>query len=201
MEQEKRMKKTKSDLIPTPTDQLPAIPPESNAAWKVVEERVGHQTKTYIGLRYLLAGYTYREAEKAANVKHPTLRDAIVNLGIQDAVATTSRALTAHRRIRQGAQEILIKQIEGGQLDNEKAATLGIVMGIADDKVRAHEDKQGHGNNALSALEAIGKRIADAGVKLDITISPVAAYAKQPEDETETIEAESPESPEPDEAA
>jgi hypothetical protein len=70
----------------------------------------------------------------------------------------------------------LLAKLESGEMDNEKPTVLGVVMGIADDKVRAHEEKQGNNNSALDALEAIGKRIAESGVQLDISISPVRAY-------------------------
>ena len=53
-----------SDLIPSPDDGLAPIPPECREAWAVVEERVGHHTRTFKGLRYLLAGYSYRESAR-----------------------------------------------------------------------------------------------------------------------------------------
>ena len=166
-----------SDLIPSPDDGLPPIPPECQKAWEVVEARVGHDTRTFKGLRFLLAGYSYRESARESGLSDPrTLRDAVNRLGIHDAVASTNRAVAAHRRIRQGAQEILLHKLESGEMDDEKPAVLGVVMGIADDKIRAHEDKQGSNNNALDALQAIGQRIAEAGVQIDISISPVRAY-------------------------
>ena len=166
-----------ADLVPHTDDELPPIAPECREAWEVVEERVGHHTRTFTGLRYLLAGYSYRESARESGLSDPrTLRDAVNRLGIHDAVASTNRAVAAHRRIRQGAQEILLAKLESGEMDNEKPAVLGVVMGIADDKIRAHEEKQGTNTSALDALDAIGKRIAESGLKFDLTVSPVRAY-------------------------
>lgn len=189
---------TKPDTDLAPAEDWPEIPATCQAAWDRVHARVGHDTRVYRGLRFLLAGYTYREcAQHSGLADSRPIRDYVTKLGIHDDVASTDRAIANHRRIRHGAQEILLKRIESGELDDEKAGTLGIVMGIADDKVRAHEAKQGNTNNALDALQAIGQRIAEAGVNLNISISPVAAYKPsqnqdQPTNETntDTIEAE-----------
>ncbi len=144
---------------------------------KVVESEVHPGSRTFTGLRYLLAGYSYRESAKECGLAgHRPLRDAVIRLGIQDAVASTNRAVSQYRQVRQLVNEEFVRRFSEDGIEQEKARDLAIVGGIAHDKIVAHESAQGSNNSALDALEAIGKRIAEAGVKLDISISPVAAY-------------------------
>lgn len=163
-------------------DGLPPILPECREAWEKVKARVKDGSRTKLGLRFVLSGMSVRGSSIEAGLAPDatTLREAIVRLDIRDAVASTNRAMKMHRQIRAEAQDRLLTQLEQGNLD-DKPHALGVVMGIADDKIHRHETHQQDNTSALNMLQKVGEQLAKSGSEISIRIGPTANTESQPE--------------------
>ncbi len=151
---------------------LPPLPEHCRDAWARLERDMS-DCKTRCGLRYLLAGWTYRQAAAAAGlVSESPLSDAVVRHGLGSLVHRTDRVVENHRKIAVLATEDLIRRAESGDLENESARDVAVVSGVSTDKVLEWEKKQSQPQEALSFLQSVAGELAERGLRLDVSLRP-----------------------------
>lgn len=156
-------------------------PPPLDAKHQQVWDELCAHTKDSAsrrGIRYMLAGYTYREAGKQVGLAHESLADYVRKHGLRKAVTAPDRLRDNHRAILLKAQEELLER----EFTDDSTRDLAVVMGIAHDKALKDAEPT---TGAVSAIEAAARAIVEAGATLELRVTP----STRP-DEPVTIDAE-----------
>ncbi len=158
----------------TALETLPDLPSdEHQAAWARLCERMT-DCPTRAALRYLLAGYTYREAARAGGLKsHGSIVDAVRQHGLSTIIHRTDRLVNNHRRVALIGTEELIRRGEADGFENESARDVAVLTGISSDKVLAFEKQhEESGNQGAEFFRGLLDRLEKSGTKLSITVEP-----------------------------
>jgi len=151
---------------------LPPLPEHCRDAWIRLEQEMS-DCKTRLGLRYLLAGWTYRDAAAAAGLLSDSpLSDAVTRHGLGNLVHRTDRVVENHRKVALLGSEELIRRAEDGELKRESARDVAVVTGVSTDKVLEWEKKQSQPQEAISFLQSIAEGMGRAGMQLDVSLRP-----------------------------
>ena len=177
--------KTDSELEPAAAG-LPAVPREAEAALVAIERsQLCDRMKRALVL--VARGASVREAAIAEDyATHTDIYRRAKRYGLLD--VRTKTIITQHRHVAKLAVGELEERLV---TDPDKITThaLGVIGGIATDKVLAHEKNQtDDGSSYLSALERMAERFAEsgAGLELRVQISPAAPKADAAIDVTPT---------------
>ena len=152
---------------------LPPLPEHCKEAWARLEREMS-DCRTRAGLRYVLAGWSYRESAAAVDLRdHGVLIKAIQRHGLVDLAHRTDRITRNHRQVAILATEELVERGAAGKFADDTSRDLAVVAGVSTDKVRDWEKKQEAPADALSLLERIGRGLAETGMQLDMSLRPV----------------------------
>jgi hypothetical protein len=162
--------------------ELPPIPAEAREAWAYVEANCTGE-KILRGMRYVLAGRTYREAEELTGCSRGTIWDGIQRWGLRRHAASTDTIVQRHREVAALALGELLRRLEDGEtLDGIPAKELAIISGISSDKVAAKERWVSGQPGSTDLGDTIGRfaaQLAGAGARLQARLtSPDGAVAE-----------------------
>jgi hypothetical protein len=157
---------------------LPALPEHQIEVWERLCSRM-KDCPTRRGVYFLLAGWTYRQAGKAAGVAHSALTDAAERYGLRPAIHTSGRAVLNHRALEIATTEELLERHRNGEFRADSSRDLAVIAGISRDKVAAFEQKQEGNVGALTLLERIAGGLAERGMRLDVSLSPAEAAPEE----------------------
>lgn len=152
-------------------EDCPPIPERALAAWYAhVEPRNLTQAVRH-GLALLLAGWTYREAERESGTTRSWLADCTRRMELRPYLQRSERLVAAHRGIALRALEELEVRLQDAP-DELRAKELSIVAGISTDKVRDWERWRGTDAETHStSWERVVRQILDAGGRLDLSLT------------------------------
>ena len=155
--------------------EAPEPPPletlELRKAWEDLQGRMG-DTSQRKALRYLLGGYTYREAAVAAGYSSwGHLHEAVVKHNLRGVVNATDRLIQSHRQVAILATEQLQQRGAEG-FPNTDDRDLAVIAGISSDKVQKFEDKQEAGNQGAEFFKGLLESLEASGTKLSIVVEP-----------------------------
>jgi len=177
---------TGSELEPAISDLPAVVPPEAKAALVAIEQsQLGGRMKRALIL--VAKGASVRDAATAEDyATHSDVYRLARKFHLVD--LRTKAIVDTHRSVAKLSSGLL----EDRLLDDPKTfsgAQLGVISGIATDKVLLHEkSKTDDGSAYLSALEkmAAGFAASGAGLELKVTVSPAAVAAGHVIDVTPT---------------
>ena len=144
------------------------------------------------GLRFLLAGWAYRQAAEAAGCSVGGLHQAVRAHGLVAMVTGSDRAISLHRRAEQACLEELLERAEEGGLEAEKSKDLSIMSAVHRDKIRDHERANAEPSGALDVLERLAERVAKGELSLELRVTrPEPEEARKSERTIATVETDS----------
>ncbi len=151
---------------------LPPLPEHCIEAWARLERDMS-DCRTRLGLRYVLAGWSYREAAAEADlIDHGVLVKAVQRHGLVDLAHRTDRLASNHRQVAILATEELIERGAKDGFKEDASRDVAVVAGVSTDKVRDWEKRNERPQDALSLLQQIAGGLADAGMRLDLSLQP-----------------------------
>jgi hypothetical protein len=166
-------------------ERLPPLPEKCKDVWKRLDAEM-KPTRTKLGVRYLLAGWSYRNATEAAGLaNHSQLREFVRRHRLGEFVHSTTAAIRNHHAIEIAATEALLEK----DLTKESGRDLAVIAGVSRDKIRDYEQRQAAPTTAIDALHKVAEAIAATGMKLEVTLEP--ADTQQAPDPTPVIDVES----------
>lgn len=166
-------------------DGLPPLPISvSEEKWQEISGRCGNDQQRS-AVRYLLAGWGYRQAAEHAGYRtQGTVSDLVRRLDIHDLISAPAKRLATLRHAETLlAEEIVRRAEDGDKLKEESLRDVSTSLGIVADKARMLEEKE-KPTGALSMLAQLAEAVKAGKVELSLTVSS----SDQPE--PTTLEAE-----------
>ena len=148
----------------------PALDPEALETWEKALER--HEpSKSRDGLRYLLGGWSYREAAKAVDCQFSTLWGFVQTHGYGMTVNKRDRVVQSFRSIQVGIGEEMLRRIQDEKLGDEKMRDLAVAAGVSVDK-EAMLTGGAEVASAADSMRGIKSELLKRGATLSVTVGP-----------------------------
>jgi hypothetical protein len=137
---------------------IPEVPQENLPAWEKVWAS-GAWPETKLGMRYVLSGFSYREAAKIVDIERMRLWRCADNLNIRTYCASTDRIDRMYREVEVAALEEIIDRAGDGRLSNDNTSTLSTVASSAGERLEKREKARSGDEGMASVLERLAETL------------------------------------------